>query len=108
MRGAWNGNRKRKPRKGRRLTEALRKAGAVAPLATSPSVSTQGRCVDRCCFCREMAVGRRTIAGSAALAVIFGCDSGEGALPLEIRQLNPTSIGARTPDFDLVVSGTGF
>jgi hypothetical protein len=50
----------------------------------------------------------RAAIGSAAVAVLVGCGSGEGLVPLEIRQLNPSSVGARTPDFDLVIYGTGF
>lgn len=45
--------------------------------------------------------------GSAALALLVGCGSGVGAA-LEIRHLNPSSIGARTPDFNIAVRGAGF
>jgi hypothetical protein len=53
---------------------------------------------------------RKWIGGSAALALLVGCGSGEGAASkgLEIQRLNPSSIGARSPDFFLTIIGTGF
>jgi hypothetical protein len=56
----------------------------------------------------ELTVVARAIIGSAAVAVLVGCGTGEGLVPLEIRQLYPSGVGARTPDFDLVIYGTGF
>jgi hypothetical protein len=48
--------------------------------------------------------------GSAALAVLVGCGSGEGAAPeaLAIQQVSPSGIGARTADLSFGISGTGF
>jgi len=50
------------------------------------------------------------ILGSAALAVLVGCGSGEGAASeaLAIRQVIPSSIGARTADLNVMIYGTGF
>jgi hypothetical protein len=46
----------------------------------------------------------------AALALLVGCGAGEGAAAeaLEIQRLYPPSIGARIPDFTLIITGTGF
>jgi hypothetical protein len=48
--------------------------------------------------------------GSVALTILLACGSGDGmsSEPLAIRELSPPGIGARTPDFDLTLRGTGF
>jgi hypothetical protein len=53
----------------------------------------------------------RTVVSIAAVAVLSGCGPDASALAsgtFEVRQLDPPTIGARTPDFILRISGSGF
>jgi len=50
----------------------------------------------------------RNLIGTAALAGLLACGSSSSIQPPEVQQLNPPTIGSRTPDFLLYVVGTGF
>lgn len=62
---------------------------------------------ERTSFKKHHLLLARRVVASAALATLTGCGA-DTVAPLEIRQMAPLTIGARTPEISLWISGSGF
>jgi hypothetical protein len=98
------------PHVSRKICDFGSAPGAFASEGTKKEQPMDLSCEEPKQFQRTTRQRWSVIAGGAALAMLIGCGSGEGATPeaLEIQKLDPPSIGARTAELDITISGTGF